>query len=246
MKEEMEIPQKYVEKIKKTAEQQGVSVDEIVETAIKNFLETAAETTTAPIEISEPKVTVKPEISEKEKKELENNVFMTEFFNSSITFIDRSDIADSVLKTCSFEHLEVTNNGAERISLSSESGSGIVDMACIDLTTSELDCGPGYMIDSVGDYYYGLTKSSMQGVTDNDFNTNYRMTNTVVSKGKYQQYGSMQRSDGMATQFGYAETYATLVDNKLTIVSGQFVSRCTATCATERTKKANVFRQQEQ
>ena len=185
---------------------------------------TAAETTTAPIEISEPEVTVKPEISEKEKKELENNVFMTEFFNSSITFIDRSHIADSVLKTCSFEHLEVTNNGAERISLSSESGSGIVDMACIDLTTSELDCGPGYMIDSVGDYYYGLTKSSMQGVTDNDFNTNYRMTNTVVSKGKYQQYGSMQRSDGMATQFGYAETYATLVDNKLTIVSGQFVS----------------------
>ena len=43
MKEEMEIPQKYVEKIKKTAEQQGVSVDEIVETAIKNFLERGEE-----------------------------------------------------------------------------------------------------------------------------------------------------------------------------------------------------------
>ena len=43
MKEELVIPQKYVEIIKKTAEQQGVSADEIVETAIKHFLERGAE-----------------------------------------------------------------------------------------------------------------------------------------------------------------------------------------------------------
>ena len=49
-------------------------------------------------------------------------------------------------------------------------------------------------------------------------------SNTVVSKAKYQQYGSMQRSDGMTMQFGYAETCAALVDNKLMVVSGQFVS----------------------
>ncbi|MCR5021753.1 hypothetical protein [Ruminococcus sp.] len=185
---------------------------------------TTAEATTAPIDISEPAVTTKPEISEKEKKELENNVFMTEFFNSSITFIDRSDIAKETLKAFSFEHNELTNNGSERISLSSESGSGIIDMTCIDITSSDLDCDLGYMMDSVGDYYYSLTKSSMRGVTDDDFNTNFRMTNTVVSKAKYQQYGSMQRSDGMTMQFGYAETCAALVDNKLMVVSGQFVS----------------------
>ncbi|MCR5540406.1 MAG: hypothetical protein K6F71_06245 [Ruminococcus sp.] len=185
---------------------------------------TTAETTTAPVEISEPAVSTKPEISEKEKKELENNVFMTEFFNSPITFIDKSDIADQVLKNCSFEHIEQIGNGMDRISLRSESGSGIIDVTCIDMTTSDLDCDLGNMIDSIGDYYYGLTRSSMKGVSNNDFNTNFRMTNTVVSKGKYQQYGLMQRSDGMATQFGYAETYATLVNNKLTVVSGQFVS----------------------
>ena len=43
MKEEIAIPQKYVEKIKKTAEQQGVSADEIVGTAIKHFLERGGE-----------------------------------------------------------------------------------------------------------------------------------------------------------------------------------------------------------
>ncbi|WP_295154974.1 CopG family transcriptional regulator [uncultured Ruminococcus sp.] len=37
MKEEIAIPQKYVEMIKKTAEQQGVSADDIVETEIKKL-----------------------------------------------------------------------------------------------------------------------------------------------------------------------------------------------------------------
>ena len=50
------------------------------------------------------------------------------------------------------------------------------------------------------------------------------MTNTVVAKAKYQQYGSVQKSDGTASQFGYSETYAVLSENKLTVVSGQFLS----------------------
>ena len=41
---------------------------------------------------------------------------------------------------------------------------------------------------------------------------------------KYQRYGSVQKSDGMATQFGYTETYAVLSENKLTVVSGAFLS----------------------
>jgi hypothetical protein len=64
----------------------------------------------------------------------------------------------------------------------------------------------------------------MSGITDDDFVSNYRMTNSVVSKGKYQRYGSVQKTDGMATQFGYTETYAVLNENKLTVVSGAFLS----------------------
>ncbi len=37
-------------------------------------------------------------------------------------------------------------------------------------------------------------------------------------------YGSVQKSDGMATQFGYTETYAVLSENKLTVVSGAYLS----------------------
>ena len=64
----------------------------------------------------------------------------------------------------------------------------------------------------------------MSGITEDDFVSSYRMTSSVVSKGKYQQYGSVQKSDGMATQFGYTETYAVLSENKLTVVSGAFLS----------------------
>ena len=52
----------------------------------------------------------------------------------------------------------------------------------------------------------------MNGITEDDFVSSYRMTSSVVSKGKYQQYGSVQKSDGMATQFGYTETYAGFVN----------------------------------
>ena len=64
----------------------------------------------------------------------------------------------------------------------------------------------------------------MNGVTEDDFVSSYRMTSSVVSKCKYQRYGSVQKSDGMASQFGYTETYAVLRENKLTVVSGAFLS----------------------
>lgn len=185
---------------------------------------TMPETTTVAPETTEPEVTEKPDISEKEKKVIENNVFMTEFFNSSINIEDKTDLVNEVIQTCSFEHSEENLNGAKRINLKNDNGSGVIDVMCVDITTSDLDYDLGYIIDTFGDYYFGLTKSTMPGVTDNDFNTNYRMSDIVVNKGKYQQCGSMQRSDGMATQFGYAETYATLVDNKIMLVSGQFAS----------------------
>ena len=62
------------------------------------------------------------------------------------------------------------------------------------------------------------------GITDDDFVSDYRMVNSVVSKGKFQHYGSIQKTDGMASQFGYTETYAVLNENKLTMVSGAFLS----------------------
>ena len=180
--------------------------------------------TTVPSDSSEPATTTKATMSEEEKKQIAANTFIAEFFDSAITFEDKSALTKEVLKKCPFEHSEESTNGLQRITLKGDNGSGTIDVLCIDISNSDLDYDLGYIVSTFGDYYYGFTVGNMQGVTEDNFTTNYRLTNTVVSKGKYQQYGSLQKSDGMANQFGYAETYAVLVNDQLTVVSGQFLS----------------------
>ena len=81
------------------------------------------------------------------------------------------------------------------------------------------------LTNSIDSYnYFRQTSSQMNGITEDDFVSNYRMTSSVVSKGKYQHYSSVQKTDGMVSQFGYTETYAVLNENKLTVVSGAFLS----------------------
>ena len=140
-----------------------------------------------------------------------------------MTFEETKGITEAPLKATSFEH-ESENNGIEKISLKSKNGNGSVDVMVIDLSSSRLSYDLEYILGTFGDYYYGITVGSMAGVNTEDFSSNYRMTSSVVSKGKYQRTGSVQKTDGMANQFGYAETYAVLKDDKLTVISGQFLS----------------------
>ena len=117
-----------------------------------------------------------------------------------------------------------SSNGVQNISLKGKHGGGMIDVMCVDLSQSDLDHDMEYILENFGDYYFGQTSAQMSGITEDDFVSSYRMTSSVVSKGKYQQYGSVQKSDGMATQFGYTETYAVLSEDKLTVVSGAFLS----------------------
>lgn len=128
------------------------------------------------------------------------------------------------MKGCSFETQTDSSNGVQNISLKGKNGGGMIDVMCVDLSQSDLDHDMEYILENFGDYYFGQTSAQMSGITEDDFVSSYRMTSSVVSKGKYQQYGSVQKSDGMATQFGYTETYAVLSENKLTVVSGAFLS----------------------
>jgi hypothetical protein len=129
------------------------------------------------------------------------------------------------MKNCTFESETESVNGIQKISLTGTNGGGSLNVMCIDLSQSNLDYDLDYILATFGDYYFDYTVSnSMSGITDDDFVSNYRMTNSVVSKGKYQRYGSVQKTNGMATQFGYTETYAVLNENKLTVVSGAFLS----------------------
>ena len=159
-----------------------------------------------------------------DEEQVTSDTFIAEFFDSDISFADVSGIVTESLKSCSFETEIDNTNGIQKISLKGSNGGGMIDVLCVDLSQSNLDYDMKYILENFGDHYFRQTSAQMNGITEDDFVSNYRMTSSVVSKGKYQRCGSVQKSDGMATQFGYTETYAVLNENKLTVVSGAFLS----------------------
>ena len=158
------------------------------------------------------------------EEQIRTNTFIAEFFDSGISFTDTSKLLTEVMKGCTFESETDSSNGVQKISLKGKNGGGVLNVMCIDLSKSNLSYDMEYILENFGDYYFRQTASQMNGITENDFVSNYRMTSSVVSKGKYQRYSSVQKTDGMASQFGYTETYAVLSENKLTVVSGAFLS----------------------
>ena len=159
-----------------------------------------------------------------EDEKIKTDTFIAEFFDSDISFVDTSELVAEAMKGCSFDNEIDNSNGVQKITLKGTNGGGSIEVMCIDLSKSGLPYDMEYILENFGDYYFGQTSAQMSGITEDDFVSSYRMTSSVVSKGKYQQYGSVQKSDGMATQFGYTETYAVLSENKLTVVSGAFLS----------------------
>ena len=159
-----------------------------------------------------------------EDEKIKTDTFIAEFFDSDISFVDTSELVTEAMKGCSFDNETDNSNGVQKITLKGTNGGGTIDVMCVDLSQAQLDHDMEYILENFGDYYFGQTSAQMSGITEDDFVSNYRMTSSVVSKGKYQRYVSVQKSDGMATQFGYAETYAVLNENKLTVVSGAFLS----------------------
>ena len=162
--------------------------------------------------------------SKVDSEKIQSDTFIAEFFDSNICFADISALVTEAMKGSSFENEIDNSNGVNKITLKGSNGGGMIDVLCIDLSQSDLDHDMEYILENLGDHYFRQTAAQMNGITEDDFVSSYRMTSSVVSKGKYQQYGSVQKSDGMATQFGYTETYAVLSENKLTVVSGAFLS----------------------
>ena len=183
------------------------------------------ETTTIPITAESLDSAVSSEVeSTVNNEQVKSDTFIAEFFDSNISFEDTSELVTESMKGCAFENETDNFNGVNKVTLKGKNGGGMIDVLCIDLSQSDLDHDMEYILENFGDYYFGQTSAQMSGITEDDFVSSYRMTSSVVSKGKYQQYGSVQKSDGMATQFGYTETYAVLSEDKLTVVSGAFLS----------------------
>lgn len=173
--------------------------------------------------ITEPTVPTET-VDKAEEEQIKSNTFIAEFFDSNIMFTDVQKFTDDSLKDCSFEKQAESSNGIQKISLKTANGGGILNVMCIDLSQSSISYDLEYILENFGNYYFGLTAAQMNGITEDDFVSSYRMVNSVVSKGKYQRYSSVQKTDGMAAQFGYTETYAVLSEGKLTVVSGAFLS----------------------
>ena len=163
-------------------------------------------------------------VDRSEEEQIKSNTFIAEFFDSNILFADVQNLVAESMKNCTFENQTESSNGIQKISLKSSNGGGILNVMCIDLSQSSISYDPEYILENFGNYYFGLTAAQMNGITEDDFVSNYRMINSVLSKGKYQRYSSVQKTDGMAAQFGYTETYAVLAEGKLTVVSGAFLS----------------------
>ena len=159
-----------------------------------------------------------------DEEQVKHDTFIAEFFDSNICFVDTSTLVTEAMKGCSFDNETDNSNGMQKITLKGTNGGGSVEVMCIDLSKSGLPYDMEYILENLGNHYFSQTAAQMNGITEDDFVSSYRMTSSVVSKGKYQRYGSVQKSDGMATQFGYTETYAVLNENKLTVVSGAFLS----------------------
>ena len=193
---------------------------------------TVAETTEAPTE---------PPMTEEERRQLEQSTFIAEFLGSQIKFEDTAGITDEVIKKSDFE-CESAKNGTEKITVKGKNGGGKIEVSVMDISASTLKNDVENVLGRYGDYSYDQIKCGMNGINSVDFTSNYRMITSVVSKGKYQRYGAIQKTDGMSTQFGYAEVYAVLMDNKLTVISGQLLS----TDMTERQNFSELIRQLEE
>ena len=159
-----------------------------------------------------------------DEEQVKYDTFIAEFFDSNICFVDTSTLVTEAMKGCSFDNETDNSNGVQKITLKGTNGGGSVEVMCIDLSKSGLSYDMEYILENLGDHYFRQTAAQMNGITADDFVSDYRMTSSVVSKGKYQRYASVQKTDGMASQFGYTETYAVLSENKLTVASGAFLS----------------------
>jgi len=206
-----------------------------IDTAVTTEPVTATEVTTAAATVP---VTTEAPMSDEEKRQLEQTTFIAEFLNSQIKFEDTAGITDEVIKKSDFE-CESTKNGTEKIIVKGKNGGGVIEVSVMDISASSLKNDIENVLCRYGDYSYEQIKGGMKGINAEDFNTNYRMITSVVTKGKFQRYGAIQKSDGMSAQFGYAETYAVLRDNKLTIISGQLLS----TDMTERQNFSELIKQ---
>ena len=178
--------------------------------------------TTTPAE-SEAEEYATPEETQAREK-LRKDTFIAEFWGQNISFGDTDALVKTATKDSSFEITAEKTSNQQKLAVKSKSGTGTVDVMSIDMSKAQLGYSLSYILTTFGDNYHSYTVDALDGVTaENMISENSNMT-VVVSKGKYSRSCSIQKTDSKASHYGYAETVVIVKENRLTLISGSFIS----------------------
>ena len=158
------------------------------------------------------------------REKLRKDTFIAEFWGQNISFGDTDALVKAATKDSSFEIAAEKTSNQQKLAVKSKSGTGTVDVMSIDMSKAQLGYSLSYILTTFGDNYHSHTVDALDGVTaENMISENSTMT-VVVSKGKYSRSCSIQKTDSKGSHYGYAETVVIVKENKLTLISGSFIS----------------------
>ncbi|MBR1382576.1 MAG: hypothetical protein IJ555_02005 [Ruminococcus sp.] len=187
---------------------------------MQNTVTTTATTTTAESEAEEYATPEETQAREKLRKD----TFIAEFWGQDISFDDTDALVKAATKDSSFEIADEKTSNQQKLAVKSKSGTGTVDVMSIDMSKAQLGYSLSYILTTFGDNYHSYTIDALDGVTAENMISENSTMNVVVSKGKYSRSCLIQKTDGKGSHYGYAETVVIVKENKLTLISGSFIS----------------------
>lgn len=187
---------------------------------MQNTVTTTATTTTVESEVEEYATPEETQAREKLRKD----TFIAEFWGQNISFGDTDALVKAATKDSSFEIAAEKTSNQQKLAVKSKSGTGSVDVMSIDMSKAQLGYSLSYILTTFGDNYHSYTIDALDGVTAENMISENSSMSVVVSKGKYSRSCSIQKTDTKGSNYGYAETVVIIKENKLTLISGSFIS----------------------
>ena len=187
---------------------------------VQNTVTTTTVTTAAESEAEEYATPEETQAREKLRKD----TFIAEFWGQNISFGDTDALVKTATKDSSFEFADEKTSNQQKLAVKSKSGTGSVDVMSIDMSKAQLGYSLSYILTTFGDNYHSYTIEALDGVTAENMISENSTMNVVVSKGKYSRSCSIQKTDSKGSHYGYAETVVIVKENRLTLISGSFIS----------------------
>lgn len=158
------------------------------------------------------------------KEKQRKDTFIAEFWGQNISFVDTTELVKASTGNSSFEIASERSGNQQKLGVKSKSGAGTVDLMCIDMSKAQLGYSLSYILSTFGDNYHSYTLDSIDGITSENLISENSEMNVIVSKGRYSHSASIQKTDNNGSHYGWAETVIIIKENKLTLISGSFIS----------------------